>query len=221
MASTHTSLDAAATERKARLAKLASLKRKQPPNNEDEESAISAEAEQSSTSFSDPTKKHLSFRNYDPESRGPKLGFEAPPVAADQETLEKRAARLAAETKHQEEKEETEKAGGKGIDLFDLQPRKPNWDLKRDLARKMEVLQQRTDNAVARLVRERLGEQKKKERRGDTDNVNNLEGRRGETTGSDSENQGLGGADLVEGIHIRERQEEQERKSLDDDEDFR
>ena len=215
MASTHTSLDAAATERKARLAKLASLKRKQPhPSHPSDDETPASSTEQITGIPSPPpdsTTHHLSLRNYDPETRGPKLGFESAPVAPDQETLERRAVALAAETKAAEEKEEKERADGKGIDLFDLAPKKPNWDLKRDLALKLEVLGQRTDNAIARLVRERVEGQKKKE----------TEERVGQVDGEgDGERVGIGGVDLVEGVHVREREEEEDErreKELDRD----
>merc|ERR1711957_872982 len=37
-----------------------------------------------------------------------------------------------------------------------IAPRKPNWDLKRDVERKMQVLQARTDRAVVQLIRQRI-----------------------------------------------------------------
>ena len=223
MASSNTSLDAAASERKARLAKLASLKRKQPPTQDDEEGIDQSQSKSPTSSLSDPTLAHLSLRNYDPETRGPRLGFDTAPIQPDQETLEIRASQLAAETKARDEKEEKEKAEGKGIDLFDLQPRKPNWDLKRDLSKKMEVLQQRTDNAIARLVRERLENQNKHE----ASNTINGDSKDGGVTSGEAVGNGHGGlhtglqgADLVEGIHVRERQEEEERKGGDEFDDF-
>ena len=196
MSSTHTSLDAAATERKARLVKLASLKRKQPHPSSDDDTNGAPESQNSGIPSPPPdtTTPNLSLRNYDPVTRGPKLGFEAPPLAPDQETLETRAATLAAETKAAEAKEAKDHAEGKGIDLFDLAPKKPNWDLKRDLARKMEVLEQRTDNAIARMVRERVEGQKRKGSDGDGEGV------------------GMGGEDLVEGVHVREREVEEEER---------
>ena len=42
------------------------------------------------------------------------------------------------------------------LDLFNLQPKKPNWDLKRDLKLKLDRLQPRMDAAVAQLLRERI-----------------------------------------------------------------
>lgn len=201
MTSTHASLDAAATERKARLAKLKSLKRKQPssPSSLDPSAAPPTEDPPSVTTT------FLSGRNYDASTRGPKLGFESAPSAA-QETLEDRALQIVDTTARQAEEEEKEE---KPIDLFKLQPKKPNWDLKRDVARKMERLNVQTDNAIARLVRERIEGAKKKA----------LEmGERGREEGM-GEEVGLGGEELVEGVHVREREEaEEERREKEDEE---
>ena len=41
-------------------------------------------------------------------------------------------------------------------DLSNLAPRKPDWDLKRDVAKKLERLEKRTQRAIAELIRERL-----------------------------------------------------------------
>mmetsp|Transcript_59370 Transcript_59370/g.132471 ORF Transcript_59370/g.132471 Transcript_59370/m.132471 type:complete len:84 (-) Transcript_59370:102-353(-) len=37
-----------------------------------------------------------------------------------------------------------------------IAPRKPNWDLKRDVERKMQTLAARTDRAVVQLIRQRI-----------------------------------------------------------------
>ncbi|XP_075070277.1 coiled-coil domain-containing protein 12 [Mixophyes fleayi] len=42
------------------------------------------------------------------------------------------------------------------VDLTNLAPRKPDWDLKRDVAKKLEKLEKRTQRAIAELIRERL-----------------------------------------------------------------
>ncbi|XP_013405733.1 coiled-coil domain-containing protein 12 [Lingula anatina] len=42
------------------------------------------------------------------------------------------------------------------IDLTNLAPRKPDWDLKRDVAKKLEKLERRTQRAIAELIRDRL-----------------------------------------------------------------
>lgn len=212
MASTHASLDAAATERKARLAKLKSLKRKQPPTDSEDTDlplalSVLPEASLTSASVPEPTDRYLSGRNYDTETRGPKLGFENAP-SADAETLENRAAAIALETREKEDKEAKEE---KPIDLFSLQPKKANWDLKRDVARKMEVLNARTENAIARLVRERFEGQKKKE----------VERANGGAADQEGESVGMGGVDLVQGVHVREREEEEdERREKEEDEEL-
>lgn len=191
MSSNHASLDAAATERKVRLAKLSALKRKQP----EPEPQIEARAgdDEMTDAAPDVTTTFLSGRNYDPEARGPKLGFEQAPTDG-QTTLEQQAAEIAKITAEQAKKdEETDQP----IDLFQLQPKKPNWDLKRDLDEKMKILDVRTDNAIAKLVRQRIesAQRAAKER-----------GSRGES----GEEVGIEGEMLVEGIHMREREEDED-----------
>lgn len=44
------------------------------------------------------------------------------------------------------------------IDIANLAPRKPDWDLKRDVSKKLEKLERRTQKAIAELIRERLKE---------------------------------------------------------------
>ncbi|MCJ1243461.1 hypothetical protein MMC30_000658 [Trapelia coarctata] len=199
MASAHTSLDAAATERKARLAKLKSLKRKQP----DEDTETDSIAQEDAPTV---TATYLSGRNYDPSTRGPKLGFETAP-SENQETLEIRAKEISETT--QKLAEEEEKAE-KPIDLFKLQPKKPNWDLKRDVQRKLERLNVQTDNAIARIVRERIEAQRKKQ----IEAVNGSGSEEGESVG-------LQGEELVEGVHVREREEaEEERREREEEDDY-
>nr|XP_034339604.1 coiled-coil domain-containing protein 12-like [Arvicanthis niloticus] len=42
------------------------------------------------------------------------------------------------------------------VDLANLAPRKPDWDLKRDVAKKLEKLEKQTQSAIAEMIRERL-----------------------------------------------------------------
>lgn len=191
MSSNHASLDAAATERKARLAKLSALKRKQP----EPESLTESRAgdHEMTDAVPDVTTTFLSGRNYDPEARGPKLGFEQTPTDG-QITLEQQAAEIARATAEQARKDEE---ADQPIDLFQLQPKKPNWDLKRDLDEKMKILDVRTDNAIAKLVRQRI------------ENAQRAAKERG-SKGESGEEVGIEGEMLVEGIHMREREEEDE-----------
>lgn len=201
MSSSHLGLSAASDDRKARLAKLKTLKRKQPG---DEVAAPESEHSVTPPTELEVSRLHVSGRNYDPETRGPKLGFEAPPIQdLDKPTLEEQAAEVEAEIK---QKAAEEAQDDKGVDLFKLQPKKPNWDLKRDLDKKLEVLNVRTDNAIARLVRERITNAQKTEARSKT------------VTEGDGEATGLDGVALVEGVRVREREEEDdERREREDD----
>ncbi|KAG9254579.1 putative cell cycle control protein cwf18 [Emericellopsis atlantica] len=196
--SSQSNLSAAADDRKARLANLRNLKRKQPTDE------IVAPESTRSPSPPAPEKDllslHLSGRNYDPETRGPKLGFETPPtLAEDKSTLEEQAAQLEEEARLRAEEAARD---DKGIDLFKLQPKKPNWDLKRDLEKKMEILNVRTDNAIARLVRERIAAAQQAKKK-----TNGLEKDK-----MDGEAAGVDGVTLVEGLRMREKEEEEEER---------
>ncbi|CAG9999542.1 unnamed protein product [Clonostachys byssicola] len=198
-----TSLSAASDDRKARLANLRNLKRKQP---NDEIVAPESDRARSPFEQTDVSTKHLSGRNYDPETRGPKLGFEAPPtLALEKATLEEQAAEVEEEVKAHAEEEAKD---DKGVDLFKLQPKKPNWDLKRNLEQKMEILNTRTDNAIARLVRERITAAQKATKTAP-----------GKENGDvDGEAAGMDGVALVEGLRVREMEEEEERREQEEDE---
>lgn len=222
MSTPRSTLSAATDDRKARLAKLKSLKRKQPEDEivapeSNREKSPAAPAAASSPDLQQQEKQeqiekdvsriYLSGRNYDAETKGPKLGFEAPPtLGPDEQTLEEQAAELEADIKRKAEEEAKE---DKGIDLFKLQPKKPNWDLKRELNKKLEVLNVRTDNAIARLVRERL-QAKKFEAQNSGSGVTD-----GEAVAS-----GLDSGELEEIVRLREREEAEDerrdREAIDD-----
>lgn len=205
MSSNHASLDAASIDRKARLAKLASLKRKQPEPEAEAEAEANKEPVEVVNTSQNKTDTYISGRNFDVQTRGPKLGFENAPTSG-QITLEERAASIASKITEQAKKDE--EATENGIDLFKLQPKKPNWDLKRDLDEKMKILNVRTQNAIARLVRERIEKAKK-----EAQVKNNVS-----TSGDDREGEevGMEGNTLVEGVHLREREEqEDERRELE------
>ncbi|TQN74890.1 Pre-mRNA-splicing factor cwf18 [Colletotrichum shisoi] len=206
MSSSQGTLSAVTDDRKARLAKLKNLKRKQPADE-----VVPPESERAASPPAEPdvTKLHLSGRNYDPEARGPKLGFEAPPTQdLEQPTLEELAADIEADVRKRAAEESQD---DKGIDLFKLQPKKPNWDLKRDLEKKLEILNVRTDNAIARLVRERItGAQNAATQARQVD----AGSREGDAAGMD-------GIALVEGVRVREREEEEdEKRDREEDDDL-
>lgn len=210
--SSHASLSAAADERKARLAKLKSLKRKAPDESQDiEDPQQEEDGQQQRSSTPDVSTLYVSGRNFDATTKGPKLGFEANP-AEGQTTLEAQAAELAARTKAEAAADE---AADKPLDLFKLQPKKPNWDLKRDLDRKLEVLNVRTENAIARLVKERIeGAQKDARKKAGAG--------AGEVEAKDREGEAVGmeGAMLAEAMREREREDEADREREKADEEL-
>jgi coiled-coil domain-containing protein 12 len=52
------------------------------------------------------------------------------------------------------------------VDLTSLAPRKPDWDLKRDVAKKLEKLERQTQRAIAELIRDRLMAEQSGEKKG-------------------------------------------------------
>ncbi|KAK4241338.1 cwf18 pre-mRNA splicing factor-domain-containing protein [Achaetomium macrosporum] len=222
--SSHAALSAAADDRKARLAKLKSLKRKQPTEEDADATTSPRDVSpgnhnnnqgESSSAPAPPTKDvarlHLSGRNYDFETKGPKLGFEAPPtLALEKPTLEEKAQDLEEESRRQAA---LDAQNDKGIDLLKLQPKKPNWDLKRELNLKMEALNVQTENAIARLVRERLAEKKAAAEAARAQNGPRQDGAEqgeGEGEGDAAVEGMLDGAAIVEGMRLREREEEED-----------
>ncbi|KAI8894470.1 mRNA splicing factor [Globomyces pollinis-pini] len=98
----------------------------------------------------------IKFKTYTPESENLKdLVKEAPvvgPLATQGEvdTVEKRAEVSVKEAMEEEENRNPE------LDLTNLAPKKPNWDLKRDLEKKLSKLDRLFDIAATDLIRERL-----------------------------------------------------------------
>ncbi|PHH64116.1 hypothetical protein CDD81_4991 [Ophiocordyceps australis] len=152
---------------------------------------------------SDISRQYLSGRNYDFEKRGPKSGFEHPPnIGLKMQTLEQRAAQIEADVLKQAQEQAQ---GDQAIDLLKLQPKKPNWDLKRKLEPKMAILNVRTDNAIAKIVRERIEAQKTTRKA--------AQGQDHDTTGAeDEESAGIDGNALVEGLRVREQEDQEEEK---------
>ncbi|KAK7755986.1 hypothetical protein SLS62_001928 [Diatrype stigma] len=271
MSSSRATLSAAADDRKARLAKLKTLKRKQPGDEivapeseragslpaaaEAEAAAAAAEEPDSAAAITtttiatttttpdarpeaagrnesdgkevseevDVARLHLSGRNYDAEAKGPRLGFEAPPtLGLEDRTLEAQAAGVEAEVRRRAA-QDAAAADAAGVDLFKLQPRKPNWDLKRDLDAKLAVLGVRTDNAIARLVRERIAAAQKTAGAaagGGGDGGGSANGNGNGDGGK--ETAGMDGVALVEGVRVREREEEEDerRERREEEEDL-
>ncbi|XP_067386560.1 coiled-coil domain-containing protein 12 [Emydura macquarii macquarii] len=89
--------------------------------------------------------KELRLRNYVPE---------------DEELKKRKVPQAKPASVEDKVKDQLESAKPEPIidevDLANLAPRKPDWDLKRDVAKKLEKLEKRTQRAIAELIRERL-----------------------------------------------------------------
>ncbi|PKK31876.1 coiled-coil domain containing 12 [Columba livia] len=89
--------------------------------------------------------KELKLRNYEPE---------------DEELKKRKMPKAKPVSVEDKVKDQLEAAKPEPIidevDLANLAPRKPDWDLKRDVAKKLEKLEKRTQRAIAELIRERL-----------------------------------------------------------------
>lgn len=139
------SLDDQAQARKERLALLKSAKRKR-------EGDISGDLLREE----DEAASKMQYRNYDPESKAPKLGFLSNPAGDLDDTLEKRASALIQDTLEAENAAAAAASADATLDLSTIQPKNPNSDLKRRLNEKLAKLRERQSVIVANLVREKI-----------------------------------------------------------------
>ncbi|KNF01942.1 hypothetical protein PSTG_04767 [Puccinia striiformis f. sp. tritici PST-78] len=93
-------------------------------------------------------KREFKFRNYDPIIQGPKRHD---PVEHSKETVEETVKDLMEQVKQNDEVIRSSE-----LDLTKIQPKKPNWDLKRDLTKKLSKLEPITQAAFATLIRKRM-----------------------------------------------------------------
>eukprot|EP00038_Savillea_parva_P001110 m.101470 g.101470 ORF g.101470 m.101470 type:complete len:126 (+) comp10392_c0_seq3:161-538(+) len=97
----------------------------------------------------------LKFRNYVPS--GDELADAVMAPAPEMPSIDKEVQ--AAHAKLQEE-ESAKKGKDEDVDLLNLAPQKIDWDLKRDIAPKLEKLERRTQRAIAEIINERLASEK-------------------------------------------------------------
>ncbi|KAH8117169.1 mRNA splicing factor [Phellopilus nigrolimitatus] len=102
----------------------------------------------------------LSTRNFDLETRT--LRKRTRDDDEDMEdTVEKNIAGLAEHIVAEDEGKRAQE-----LDLTNIAPKRPNWDLKRELERKTAKLERKTQEAIHALIRQRLAAQK-----GQTDDI--------------------------------------------------
>ncbi|XP_063533518.1 coiled-coil domain-containing protein 12 [Cydia strobilella] len=126
------SLEEQALKRKERLK---NLKRK---NRTSENDLSDAPAEKVSL----PKPKFRSYKPQDETLQEAKLEDALPPAVEDEVKDLLEAGK--------------EKVVLQDLDISSLAPRKPDWDLKRDVSKKLERLERRTQKAIAELIWERL-----------------------------------------------------------------
>ncbi|OJT04338.1 Coiled-coil domain-containing protein 12 [Trametes pubescens] len=156
------SLAEASEARKARLTAL----RKRKAGEATDEAGVDDE----------PVIKHRSF---DPDTRTLKKHAQDEDVQME-DTVEHQVEGLAEKIIAEDAERRAQ-----DLDLFNIAPKRPNWDLKRELDKKLSKLERKTQEAIHTLIRQRLAEQK-----GQSDDLvgaMNAEQRAGENASSDEE----------------------------------
>ncbi|KAJ3810844.1 cwf18 pre-mRNA splicing factor-domain-containing protein [Lentinula lateritia] len=92
-------------------------------------------------------------RNFDPESRTLKKHTASEDVEMD--TVEKNIDGLAQLVIAEDEEKRAEE-----LNVFNIAPKRPNWDLKRETDKKLAKLERKTQEAIHTLIRRRLAAQK-------------------------------------------------------------
>ncbi|KAG2147204.1 mRNA splicing factor [Suillus cothurnatus] len=95
----------------------------------------------------------LLSRNYDPDTRTLKKPSKNDVLTTDtvEKAIEGVAEMIIAEDERQRAQE---------LDVFNIAPKRPNWDLKREMEKKLAKLERKTQEAVHTLIRQRLASQK-------------------------------------------------------------
>jgi coiled-coil domain-containing protein 12 len=92
-------------------------------------------------------------RNFDPESRTLRKRTHADDVVM-QGTVEKDVMGMAEKIIAEDEQKRSQE-----LDVFNIAPKRPNWDLKREMEKKLSKLDRKTQEAIHTLIRQRLATQ--------------------------------------------------------------
>ncbi|KAG7261868.1 hypothetical protein CRUP_016953 [Coryphaenoides rupestris] len=136
------SLQEQALKRKERLK---ALKNRQLQGRDDEEEEEPERKRKVLSEEAEEKHREIKLRNYTPEDEDLK----------DRQVPKAKPASVEDKVKDQLEAANPEPIIEE-VDLANLAPRKPDWDLKRDVAKKLEKLERRTQRAIAELIRDRL-----------------------------------------------------------------
>ncbi|KAA1469344.1 mRNA splicing factor [Dentipellis sp. KUC8613] len=91
-------------------------------------------------------------RNFDPATRTIRKRDAEDEI---EDTVEKDVEGLAAQIIAEDEERRAQ-----DLDLFNIAPKRPNWDLKREMEKKLAKLDRQTQQAIHTLIRQRLAAQK-------------------------------------------------------------
>ncbi|KAG6909631.1 hypothetical protein DXG01_016413 [Tephrocybe rancida] len=86
----------------------------------------------------------IKSRNYDPESRTIR---KRNPLEVNEDTVEKNVEGLAELIITEDEQRRAQE-----LDVFNIAPKRPNWDLKRDMDKKLAKLERKTQEAIHTLI---------------------------------------------------------------------
>ncbi|TFK42352.1 cwf18 pre-mRNA splicing factor-domain-containing protein [Crucibulum laeve] len=101
-----------------------------------------------------PMEPLIKNRNFDPESRTLRKHTRNDDEAME-DTVEKNVQGMAEKIITEDEQRRAQE-----LDVFNIAPKRPNWDLKREMEKKLAKLERRTQEAIHTLIRQRLSAQK-------------------------------------------------------------
>ncbi|KAK1384122.1 mRNA splicing factor, Cwf18 [Heracleum sosnowskyi] len=141
------SVEQAAAERRERLRALKAAKQLSETAADEDKSVQAQGDDDPEDADPDTEEKNISmkFRNYLPHDKQLQEGKLAPPV------LPKFEDPVATEPPAQDNKEDP---------FLNIAPKKPNWDLRRDVQKKLDKLEKRTQKAIFQLMEEQEKQKK-------------------------------------------------------------
>ncbi|KAI0724988.1 cwf18 pre-mRNA splicing factor-domain-containing protein [Fomitopsis betulina] len=95
----------------------------------------------------------IKHRTFDPERRTLKKHTREDDEHME-DTVEKKVEGMAEAVI-----EEDQQRRAQDLDLFNIAPKRPNWDLKREMEKKLARLERKTQEAIHTLIRQRLAAQ--------------------------------------------------------------
>jgi coiled-coil domain-containing protein 12 len=155
------------SDRKARLAALASKAGRSKPTRSEEE-----DIQKPDDAVETGDKRALTFRNYAPNDESIDQQKSKKPRVEEQELQEvEPPSALQAALKEAKSEISTPSATK---EIENMAPKKINWDLKRDIEKKLAKLERRTQKIIVELLKERL-EREATEQASENDSSNDLD----------------------------------------------